>query len=718
MSEKLTGGLKGNFSRFLPDSGLVLEGGNISGTNLFDLQVNGVSRFKVDKTGIVNVLQSINILNDTGQVFIGINGVGLRTSGALLATTGPFGIGSTDTSLSRKAAASLQLGAADAATPVAQTLSVQSVAAGTANTAGANWTFTGSQGTGTGAGGSIIFQVAPAGSTGSAQNTLVAGLQILPSTAQYAIAEHQGVTVSRYFVTPRGYFSGDSGRQGLFLGSSNLLGWCSVGVPVPGDGPDLYLARDAAGVLAQRDGVNSQTFRLYETYTDASNYGRFSISQSGAYWVLGGEAAGTGSARNLRISAGGGQGIYFNCNALQRWAMLSAGHLYASDDNSYDIGASGANRPRNLYVANNIFAGGTKFIFTSGDGYISRQDGFGGLFFDSSNIVRVNSSSSFQIDSRLQFSTDVVLIRDAANILAQRNGVNAQTFRLYNTYTDASNYERGVFDWSTTSNVLRIGTEAAGTGTLRSIALVGGNVGIGTTSPFGHSKLVIAETVAGTNVRSTIYHGDNTNGASHAIMQIQTGGASSGDPHIWFGVSGVSTGWALGLDNSDSDKFKISGPYGDVGGLGTNDRFTIDASGNVGIGTSTPGYKLEVNGSFAATTKSFVIDHPTKPNMKLRYGSLESPYHGVRLTGESVIEGKTCRVNLPDYINGLCKQEGSQVQITNIRHGKVLWVDTIDIDNNYFEVSYDYDLNDDKKYSFYWSFTGIRKDIEDMIVEF
>jgi hypothetical protein len=63
---------------------------------------------------------------------------------------------------------------------------------------------------------------------------------------------------------------------------------------------------------------------------------------------------------------------------------------------------------------------------------------------------------------------DTSLFRDAANTLAQRNGVNAQTFRLYNTFTDVSNYERGFMRWNT--NVLEIGAEAAGTGTLRSTA--------------------------------------------------------------------------------------------------------------------------------------------------------------------------------------------------------------------------------------------------------
>ena len=43
--------------------------------------------------------------------------------------------------------------------------------------------------------------------------------------------------------------------------------------------------------------------------------------------------------------------------------------------------------------------------------------------------------------------------------------------------------------------------------------------------------------------------------------------------------------WSIGVDNSDSDKFKISG-LSSV--LGTNDRLVIDTSGNVGIGTTSP----------------------------------------------------------------------------------------------------------------------------------
>jgi len=68
-------------------------------------------------------------------------------------------------------------------------------------------------------------------------------------------------------------------------------------------------------------------------------------------------------------------------------------------------------------------------------------------------------------------SIDLSLYRDAASILAQRNGTNAQTFRLYNTYTDASNYERLAISWG--SNIVSIKPENAGTGSARVLYISG-----------------------------------------------------------------------------------------------------------------------------------------------------------------------------------------------------------------------------------------------------
>lgn len=67
-------------------------------------------------------------------------------------------------------------------------------------------------------------------------------------------------------------------------------------------------------------------------------------------------------------------------------------------------------------------------------------------------------------------AADLRLYRDgAANTLAQRNGTNAQVSRLYNTYTDASNYERWSCRWD--GNILKFGTEKAGTGVTRQFGI-------------------------------------------------------------------------------------------------------------------------------------------------------------------------------------------------------------------------------------------------------
>jgi hypothetical protein len=59
------------------------------------------------------------------------------------------------------------------------------------------------------------------------------------------------------------------------------------------------------------------------------------------------------------------------------------------------------------------------------------------------------------------------LVKDGANTLAQRNGTTAQIKYVYNTYTDGSNYERATMSWA--ANILKIGMEAAGTGSNRAV---------------------------------------------------------------------------------------------------------------------------------------------------------------------------------------------------------------------------------------------------------
>lgn len=179
--------------------------------NTFFIQANAVDTVFYSGT---------NGLTETAR-FINAGGLKITTGSVNLATnSAQFTIGSSnDAILTRKAAASFQYGAADAAAPVAQTLSIQNVVAGTTDTAGVNWTFNASQGTGTGAGGSLIFQVAPASTTGSTQNALATALTI----ASTKIATFTASIVSTQTALAT------TSADGLLLANTTAA---TVGVPV------------------------------------------------------------------------------------------------------------------------------------------------------------------------------------------------------------------------------------------------------------------------------------------------------------------------------------------------------------------------------------------------------------------------------------------------------------------------------------------------------
>lgn len=76
---------------------------------------------------------------------------------------------------------------------------------------------------------------------------------------------------------------------------------------------------------------------------------------------------------------------------------------------------------------------------------------------------------------------------------------------------------------------------------------------------------------AGSTLLLNISQSDNTNASSHASFGLVSGGASGGDARINFTINSV-TQWAMGIDNSDSDSFKIS----NSNALGTTDFISLD----------------------------------------------------------------------------------------------------------------------------------------------
>jgi hypothetical protein len=120
---------------------------------------------------------------------------------------------------------------------------------------------------------------------------------------------------------------------------------------------------------------------------------------------------------------------------------------------------------------------------------------------------------------------DLFINRDAANTLGQRNSTNPQTFNIYNTFTDASNHERGFLRWS--SNVFQIGTEkGSGGGTVRNV-----DIRVGTQSSgavFSASGSGMQLSLRNVTTTSTSSLAGITLGSGHDIVLSTTTGTKIG----------------------------------------------------------------------------------------------------------------------------------------------------------------------------------------------
>lgn len=105
--------------------------------------------------------------------------------------------------------------------------------------------------------------------------------------------------------------------------------------------------------------------------------------------------------------------------------------------------------------------------------------------------------------------------------------------------------------------------------------------------------------VGGSNSGATntfLISNESNTASSQAREVISVGGSTADDPFTSFVVTGVTT-WSAGIDNSDSDKFKIS----ISAALGTSDALTLDTSGNAVITGSIASYRPTVTQSGSNT---------------------------------------------------------------------------------------------------------------------
>jgi len=134
----------------------------------------------------------------------------------------------------------------------------------------------------------------------------------------------------------------------------------------------------------------------------------------------------------------------------------------------------------------------------------------------------------------------------------------------------------------------------------------------------------------------------------------------------------------LGTINNNVNNYMLTAT-GTAGTIQGEANFTFDGTnavvGNVSEATFT------VLGDFTASSKSFDIPHPTKEGMRLKYGVLEGPEHGVYIRG--VITSQI--IDLPDYWTGLVHSDTITVQFTPIGESNIHFVLKIEDNKVYLD---------------------------------
>lgn len=256
----------------------------------------------------------------------------------------------------------------------------------------------------------------------------------------------------------------------LFWATDNAL---DIGLAASNRPRALYLGGGPIQVYNSGSGIAN----------DATNYERATFSWSSNRIQFGAENGGTGLTRSLDIA---GNGISFRPvnlgSTTGRWNLVSAS-FSPENDNANDLGDA-THRPRSIYAGTSFLApdgvvGAPGMAFASETGLGWWRSSSGVMALTQGGATRVRMVGGFisvgtggliwGVDAGNQ---DTALQREAAGIVALRNGTTAHELRMYGTWTDASNYERLAFRYFAANNAYILVAEALGTGTNKHIQIM------------------------------------------------------------------------------------------------------------------------------------------------------------------------------------------------------------------------------------------------------
>lgn len=517
--------------------------------------------------------------------------VHLGTTTADVATMS-FGSGSAtrDAFIQRVGAANLRYGGPDAATAVAQTISVQNVIAGTSNTAGAALKIAGSRGTGTGVGGNIVFQVAPAGSTGSTQNALATGLTILGSGAGITTGTINGLTLTtgtgtltlNSFTAALGGNLSTAGAvtfSGAFGFTGTLTGTTALTFPTSGTVTALGNSISGTGAFALVTGptISSPTFTT--AFTATGLVGLPNLASQSANTIVGAASIGsptalaipgcTGSANALQWTTGTG----FSCQAITAAAgSVAIGTTTITGGTIGNILSHGAS---NLLTELTTTGSGTVVALstapTIAGGSITALTALAVRDTSAAFDVTIAATSSTTLTAGRTLTLDV---GNVAHTLKLGTTANTITFPNLASFTVITSGDTGSVTSTILANSLSLVTPNINVATGTSLALNGCSIGSNAFCATGTAAISSTLTSAAHTITSSSANAlaVGLNGTTNPALQVDASTASSATG-LKIKSAAAAGGLALSVITS-----------------GTNENLTIDAAaaGTITIaGTST-----------------------------------------------------------------------------------------------------------------------------------